>query len=295
VLSLVSVLLAACGDEPAPAIDIPSWAKVAPEQIAEAEKHGVPVAFENDIGMRFVLIPAGTFMMGSPEDEEGRDDDETQHEVTISKPFYMMITEVTNGQYRRFEPDFHSYVDEDGSLDADPQPASDVSWNQVVVYGNWLTQRDGERQYGQPTEAQWEYACRAGSGTRFSFGDRETDLVRYANFSDLNDPLGPARQDLDDGFGVTAPVGHFLPNRWGLHDLHGNVWEWCATWYGDCPIGSVIEPRGPRAGSTGVLRGGSIWNGPRSLRCAARLPWGPTWKAGMTGFRLVSPLPEKDE
>ena len=94
ILLLLALLLAACGPDEAPEVEVPSWAHVAPEQIAEAKKHGVPVAFENDLGMRFVLIPAGTFLMGSPEDEEGRDDDETQHEVTISQPFYMQITEV---------------------------------------------------------------------------------------------------------------------------------------------------------------------------------------------------------
>ena len=114
-LLLPLVLLVGCGDEPATpaaAHPVPDWAKVAPDQIVEAKKHGVPVAFENDIGMRFVLIPAGTFTMGSPEDEEGRDDDETQHEVTITKPFYMQTTEVTNGQYRRLKPSHDSGISE---------------------------------------------------------------------------------------------------------------------------------------------------------------------------------------
>jgi len=134
-LLALALLVASCGDKaPAPPVEaateadaqaeVPSWAKVAPEQIAEAKKHGVPVAFENDLGMRFVLIPAGTFLMGSPEDEEGRGDDETQHEVTISRPFYMSICEITNGTYHRFRKWHRSDSQIDLGLDVESHVAA---------------------------------------------------------------------------------------------------------------------------------------------------------------------------
>ena len=151
VLLLLTLLLLACGPDDAPPIEVPPWAKVAPEQIAEAKKHGVPVAFESDLGMRFVLIPAGTFLMGAPEGEErhthplGWPEDEHQHEVTLSRPFYMQITEVTNDQYRRHMEDHRSLVTTGRSqlsagshyLDGGDQPVTRLSWNAVAAFSSW--------------------------------------------------------------------------------------------------------------------------------------------------------------
>ena len=166
IILLPLLSMAACGsDQPKPAAVLPPWARVAPEQLAEAKKHGVPVAFENDIGMRFVLIPAGTFVMGSPEDEEGRDDDEVQHKVTITKPCYMQVTEVTNRQYKQFRAN-HASSTATKDLDGDDQPAVRVSLADCAAFAAWLGERDTARTYRLPTEAEWEYACRAGTTTR---------------------------------------------------------------------------------------------------------------------------------
>ena len=210
----------------------PAWAKVAPEQIAEAKKHGVPVAFENDLGMRFVLIPAGTFLMGSPEDEKGRGDDEAQHKVTITKPYYMQITEVTNGQYRRFRADHDSGSLDVDSLDGDLQPVGSLAWSDAAAFAEWIGSQDEGRAYRHPSEAEWEYACRAGTMTRFSFGDPEQDeFVLHGRFFDRNSPFESAPGSLGARRAVAARVGTYPPNRWGLHDMHGNVREHVSDFY----------------------------------------------------------------
>ena len=226
-IAALAVLLTVCGQpessEPAP--DIPEWAHVAPQQIAEAKKHGVPVAFENDLGMRFVLIPEGRFVMGSPEDEEGRINHETQHEVTISKPFYMQITEVTNGEYRKYKPDHQSGAHDGHSLDGENQPVVEVSWEDAEAFAAWLGKQDPSRSYRLPTEAEWEHACRAGTRTAYAWGDDAAEGWRHAN---ANDPMTKEAFGFpwdgwprDDGHRVTAPVASYPTNVWGLYDLSG--------------------------------------------------------------------------
>ena len=329
VLLVLGLCLAACGDEPAPTATqplVPAWAKVAPEQIAEAEKHGVPVAFENDLGMRFVLIPAGTFLMGSPEGEEGRGEDETQHEVTIHWPFYMSICEVTNGEYRRFDPKHESGGDEQQGLNEDQRPAVIVSWDEARNYAVWLTGRDStlpedrRHTYRLPTEAEWEYACRAGTLTPFSFGDAiHPGLANYCGI--YAQGKGPGNARADPGIQPaakrlegppthgertrvdpanrqrTTDVGTLGHNAWGLYDMHGNAGEWCAGlgWSG---------PDGDEAGftttiaSTAIIRGGSWASGPAHVRSAQRSNFSSggrvQWVSSMyVGLRLVSPLPEE--
>jgi len=277
VVLLALLGVAACGDETKPpaAPTPPSWAKVAPEQIAEAKKHGVPVAFENDLGMRFVLIPAGTFLMGSPEDEEGRahyeiaqaeewrgDDEGPQHDVKLSH-FYMAVTEVTNAEYRRFKADHASGVATGG----DDQPVAEVSHEDATAFVKWLSGRGDHGVYRLPTEAEWEYACRAGTKTRFWSGDDETDLARVGWYL-ANSSRRP------------HAVGQKPANRWGLRDMHGNVWEWCQDTHG---------PYDRRR----VLRGGS-WDSPDSkyARSASRTSGLPGHRDDSIGFRLLSPLPE---
>ena len=297
---LLALLLTACGDDPAPEIDTPSWAKVAPEQIAGAKKHGVPVAFENDLGMRFVLIPAGTFLMGSPEDEEGRSDDETQHEVTISKPFYIQITEVTNRQYRRFRPEHDCTFGENYewpgqriearvAMNGERQPATGVSWRDARDFGVWLTSDVDRREYRLPTEAEWECACRAGATTRFWCGDTEEDLVRVAWYSNTDnwDSL------------ATNPVAEKAASPWGLHDMHGNVAEHCRDWYGEYADHRLRDPHGPSHSvrrivrpSGRVHRGGSFIDPWLDLRSAARGADSEGSRFCNVGFRLVSPVPE---
>src|SRR5262249_54397267 len=233
-----------------------------------------PVAFENSIGMRFVLIPAGKFLMGSPEDERGRDtgnqrhpgdDDEKQHEVTLTKPFYMAIFETTNAQYRRFQPDHKSGED----FEADAQPAVMVSWDDATAFLAWLRTQDRAHEYRLPTDAEWEYACRARTTTRYEFGT--TIMPENANYFSR---------------GETKPVGTYPASSWGLYDMHGNVWEWCADWYGAHPSGAATDPAGPASGDNRVLRGGSWHSDPDLARSASR-GWGaPTAHYTAIGFRV---------
>ena len=165
------------------------WAKVTREQIDEAAKHGVPVAFENRLGMRFVLVPAGTFLMGSPGEEEERRTDETQHEVSLSYPYYVQITELTNAQLRKCDKwdagrDHHSGDFRGHPLDESDQPAVQVSWDMATAFAHWLSNEDRPRRYVLPTEAQWEFACRAGARSRFWWGASRSDGWRCANAHD---------------------------------------------------------------------------------------------------------------
>ena len=302
VVLLALLGVAACGDDQDPTAPAPPpWAKLAPEQIAEAKKHGVPVAFENDIGMRFVLIPAGTFLMGSSESErrafsrpasytdsrpDWYTDAESQHRVTLTSPFYMSVHEVTNADYRSYKP-LHPFSER---FDRDTQPAVDVSWIHATRYADWLSREDAARTYALPTEAQWEYACRAGTTTAYAFGDTiSPDQACYSA-----DPPGTPRL-------VTTDVGSFAPNGWGLRDMHGNALEWCRDWYYSVyRAGPIADPLGPESGTHKVLRGGSwsFWAG--YVRSARRWWSDPGRRAGPCnfvvarnlGFRLISPLPE---
>ena len=188
-----------------------------------------------DVKLEMVLIPAGTFMMGSPESEEDRDDDETQHEVTLTKPFYMGKYEVTQEQW--FEIMGKNPSDYKGKK----VPVTCVSWNdcqEFIKKLNGIT----KGKYRLPTEAEWEYACRAWTKTVYSFGDVITP--QDANY-------------LDSNVGKPIEVGKYNPNAFGLYDMHGNVWEWCEDWYGEYPGGAITDPKGAATGSWRVLRGGA--------------------------------------
>ena len=203
----------------------------------------------------FVLIQPGTFMMGSPEDEVGRFDDEALHQVTITKPFYMQTTPVTQGQWEALMGNNPSY------FKGDDLPVECVSWDDCQEFIQRLSQ-SGDGIYRLPTEAEWEYACRAGTSTPFVIGNgRDLDSTQ-ANF-DGNYPYGAGRKGLYRE--QTTPVKSFAPNAWGLYDMHGNVWEWCQDWYGDYLIGAVSDPQGPSSGVFRVHRGGRL--GLRGLPC----------------------------
>ncbi|MBN1847182.1 MAG: SUMF1/EgtB/PvdO family nonheme iron enzyme, partial [Deltaproteobacteria bacterium] len=195
----------------------------------------------NSLGMKFVYIFPGTFTMGSPANEKDRDDNELQHQVTLTKGFYMQTTEVTQGQWKDVMGNNPSYFKNCG----DDCPLESISWNDAQEFINRLNRKEGAQKYRLPTEAEWEYACRAGSTTRFYFGDSESDLGEYAWY------------DGNSG-GKTHPLAQKRPNAWGLYDMHGNVWEWCEDWYGETiHPGSVTDPIGASGGSYRVLRGGS--------------------------------------
>jgi len=230
------------------------------------------------IGAKFVLIPAGTFSMGSPPNEPGRGSNETLHQVTISKPFYMQTTLVTQGQWKKVKGGNPSNFKKCG----DDCPVENVSWNDVQDFIKKLNQLEGDNKYRLPTEAEWEYAARAGTTTPFFTGNcLSTDEANYDGNYPLTDcPKGKFR-------GKTVRVGSFTANAWGLYDMHGNVFEWCQDWYGDYPSGEVTDPSGPSAGSGRVLRGGHWRTHARYCRSAYRDAITPDSRNDIVGFRLV--------
>jgi sulfatase modifying factor 1 len=289
--------------EALPARPVPAWAQVSKEQVEAAAQHHVVVAFENRLGMRFVLVPGATFSMGSPPSEGGRRDDETQHTVSLTRPYYMQTTEVTNALIREYEPAYWTRYHGSGSfrghaLGGDRLPAVQVSWHAATSFATKVSNADPDRRtYTLPTEAQWEHACRARSTSPFWWGASWEEGSRCANSNDAKTRawlrLAWRGWPQDDGHRLTAPVGSYRPNRWGLYDMAGNVWEWCADWYGPYPSGACVDPRGPRTGIARVLRGGSWLFDPSRVRSAARVRDGPSAFSINVGFRLVSPLPEK--
>jgi len=218
--------------------------------------------------MKLVLIPAGKFMMGSPDSEQGRIKDEgPQHEVTISKPFYMGVTEVTQAQYEAVMGTNPS--DFKGATN----PVERVSWNDAAEFCKKLSEKTRQA-VRLPTEAEWEYACRSGTTTRFFFGDEDSVLGDYAWY------------DGNSGR-TTHPVGQKKPNAWGLYDMHGNVEELCADRDGDYTKEVVTDPQGPASGEYRGLRGGA-WNiNPSSCRSAYRSGCTPDLRSNGYGFRVV--------
>ena len=233
-------------------------------QLDAAEKHGIPVAFENSIGMSFVLIPAGEFMLGS---NDGYDDEKPVHRVRITKPFYMGVTEVTQRQYDWVVGENPSYF-----KGAD-NPVEQVSWSAVTEFCKIMSQR-AQKTVRLPTEAEWEYACRAGSTGKYCFGNSERQLGDYAWYD-------------DNSGNKTHPVGQKKPNAWGLYDMHGSVLEWCADWYGEYPPGEVSDPTGPSTGRYRVVRGGSWRYYANYSRSANRYYCDPTFTYFSLGFRVV--------
>ncbi len=279
---------------PPPPPTIPAWARVSKEQVAVAEKLNVPVAVENALGMRFVLIPPGTFTMGSPAGEPGHLDDETPHVVTITNAFYLQITEVTNAQYRRFRP-AHDSGKEKGAkqvydLNEPDLPVANVSWNEAMDLVKWLRSGANSRAYRLPSEAEWEYAARGGTQGRFWWGDVEGAAGKYANTFD-KDAAAEGWSAVEafptyDGRSIAAPVGSYPPNPWGIHDAIGNVFEWCMDWYAPHPPAGA-DPFGPKDGKTRVMRGGAWTHGPARSRLAFRRDADPAKPFRDVGFRLV--------
>lgn len=229
----------------------------------------LPKYFTNSIGMRFRLIPAGSFMMGS---EYGRPNEMPVHKVAISKPFYMGVYEVTKPQWQAVMGSNPCYFV--GSYHC---PVVNVSWGDVQWFIEKLNIKEGAYKYRLPTEAEWEYACRAGTRTDFSFGDDVARLGEYAWY--------------DKNAGNTTHLGgKKKPNPWGLYDMHGNVWEWCEDWYDKDYYSQSpqVDPKGPDSGSHRVLRGGSENNSNGwYLRSALRNGTSPGSQYSNCGFRLV--------
>ncbi len=192
----------------------------------------------NSIGMKFVLIPPGEFMMGSPAGDNEADE-QPQHKVKITKPFYLQTTEVTQAQWKAIVGGDMSY------FKGDNRPVDSVKLEEVQEFLKKLSEKDGVK-YRLCTEAEWEYACRAGSSTKFCFGDDEETLAEYAWYA-------------KSCKGQTHPAGTTKPNKWGLYDMHGNVTEMCRDWYGENYYANSPEkdPTGPADGKSRVLRGGA--------------------------------------
>jgi formylglycine-generating enzyme required for sulfatase activity len=245
--------------------------------------------------MKLVRIPPGTFRMGSPRDEQGRSDDEGQHEVEITHPFYMGVHEVTQEQYEKVMGTNPSYFSPTGGgkdrvrdVDTSRFPVESVSWEDAGAFCAKLSAVPEEKQAGRvyrlPTEAEWEYACREGGRVSGPFHFGSSLCSTQANF-DGNHPYGGA--DRGPNLERPAPVGSYQANAFGLYDLHGNVWEWCADWYGWYNPKDRRDPQGPASGTIRVPRGGSWYNSGRNCRAARRARFPPGVGFAHTGFRVV--------
>ena len=248
-----------------------------------------PKEITNSLGMKLVLIPKGTFQMGSPIEEDGAGDDKAQHQVTISKDYYLGVYEVTQALYEKVMGSNPSYFQKRviHKGDSSMYPVEYVSWEHAVEFCKKLSDLPEEKKAGRvyrlPTDAEWEYACRAGSKSAYSFGESSKSLGDYAWFDGNSN-------------NQTHPVGEKKANAWGLYDMHGNVWEWCSDWYGDYPKGAVSDPVGPREGSFRVIRGGCWGIGAASCRSAFRRRGKPSDCDYYFGFRVAlssSGIPKK--
>lgn len=226
--------------------------------------------YVNSIDMKFAYIPAGSFLMGSPFDEKGHQSDEFPHQVTLTHPFRISITEVTQFQWKAVVNVNRSNFSGDGL------PVEKVGWQEAVLFCKKLSEKE-VKTYRLPTEAEWEYACRSGSTKPFSGSGNLDQIAWYA----------------DNSLDTTHPVGSKLPNAWGLYDMHGNVSEWCLDSYNpEYPNTIVNNPTGPEAGTYRVIRGGAWDSFPVACRSAARSSAPASYQFKQTGFRVVMEIPE---
>jgi formylglycine-generating enzyme required for sulfatase activity len=290
-------------------------------QTGRGQRRVLTLDLGDGVTMELVRIPAGRFQMGSPPSEKDRLSNEDQHDVEITRDFYLGKYEVTCGQFRAFvkdtgyrtEPETDGQgawgYDEDtgkmegrkpkytwkltGFAQTDEHPVVNVTWNDADAFCRWLAQRTGKA-VRLPTEAEWEYACRAGSATRFYSGEDAETLVKVANVGD-----GTAKKKFqawestiasEDGYVFASPVGQFQANRFGLYDMHGNAWEWCQDWYGPYSDLSAKDPvrEEPVKDKPGrVIRGGG-WGKrtPRICSAARRNGGVPASRDIDLGFRV---------
>jgi len=246
--------------------------------------------------VEWVNIPAGTFTMGSPKNEADRQDDENQHQVTLSA-FKMSKFQITFEQYDMFCDLKGRAKPGDCDFGRKKHPVLNISWENAAAFANWMGCR-------LPTEAEWEYACRAGTTTAFYTGNKlsfsqanfkekhqvynrsadENNLIEFRN--EISMPEGENNDPVK--IDKTLPVGSFAPNAWGLHDMHGNVMEWCNDWYGEYPESPQINPQGPSSGSLRVFRGGGWCDPVKTCRSAYRNSLSPSFRNFNIGYRIVS-------
>ncbi|MHB8861902.1 MAG: formylglycine-generating enzyme family protein [Pirellulaceae bacterium] len=270
-----------------------------------------------EVRLEMVLIPAGSFDMGG---DGGGDDELPVHKVTIAKPFYLGRYEVTVEQFRRFVEETGYATDAEkgtgfqgafgwdrdtkdfkmndkyswrstGFAQSDSDPVVNVSWNDAMEFCTWLGRKEGST-YRLPTEAEWEYACRAGTTTRYYYGDDAEGVAKVGNVADAEfETQFPELKGVikaSDGYAYTSPAGKFLPNPFGLYDMHGNVWEWCADWY-DAEYyakSPTNYPAGPATGEERVYRGGGWFNCARGFRSSSRSAGPPDNRHLTLGFRV---------
>jgi formylglycine-generating enzyme required for sulfatase activity len=239
-----------------------AWAKYLGRQVEEEDE------IAPGVRMEFVLVPPGRFRMGSPDGEAERGKDEVQHEVELTRPFYLAVNDVTQAQYE-------AVTGENPSNFKGPDlPVETVRWTEADDFARKLTEKaKGGLLYRLPTEAEWEYSCRGGrsSSLPFGIGDGTSLSSLKANF----------------GGEKTTPVGSYQANALGLYDMQGNVWQWCADYYGDYPTEKVTNPTGPASGSSRVYRGGG-WNFSAGLcRAADRSRFAPGDRYCDLGFRVA--------
>ena len=251
----------------------PSWAAGMGQDnyglYADLELHGIT--------QRFRWINPGTFMMGSPNDEPERFDDELQHQVTLSQGYWLADSACTQALWLAVMGENPSRFQDNAN-----NPVENVSWDDVQVFTQRINQSRPGLLARLPSETEWEYACRAGTTTPFAFGDTITpEQVNY----DGNSPYaGAAKGEFRE---KTVPVKSLPASSWGLYGMHGNVWEWCADWYDDYEQLAVIDPTGPTEGSYRVLRGGSWYSYARNTRSASRDWNNPAVRIVYRGFRLA--------
>ena len=315
-----------------------------------ADRGAAPAAIENTLGMKFVLVPAGEFVMGSDESPdilskvypqyerrrvEELGDEAPAHRVRITQPFYLGQFEVSVGQFRKFL-EVSGYIPEPvedgtgaygyntdydaaksasgdafegrdpkyswrnaGFVQGDDHPVLNVTWNDAVAMAKWLSEKEDVK-YRLPTEAEWEYACRAGTRTRYASGDDAESLLTIANIFDADaKAYWPRWAEFTlsghDSFAFTAPVGSFAPNAWGFYDMHGNAWEWVSDWYADdyYARSPVDDPQGPDDGIVRVRRGGSWHTWSLYARSSYRNWISPNSRYALVGIRLVRELPAR--
>ncbi|MFP4500915.1 MAG: SUMF1/EgtB/PvdO family nonheme iron enzyme [Candidatus Hydrogenedentota bacterium] len=304
--------------EAAAAPEAPGWPFGPTEAQARQARLGTTrrtIDLGDGVLIELVLVPAGEFVMGST---DGHPDEQPLATVTIDKPFWMAATEVSNAQYARFDPTHDSRVESKHGyqfgvhgypLNEPEQPVVRVSWEQAMAFCKWLSTKTGTP-FTLPTEATWEYACRAGADSPFAYGTDEADFSPYSNLGDeqlarlasnpytldeaLPNPLPfddwvPRDTRFDDGGFVSTPVGSYRPNAWGLHDMHGNVWEWTRSAYHPYPY-DAGDGRNAMAGDEKrVVRGGSWYDRPKRATASYRLAYAPWQRVFNVGFRVMCP------
>lgn len=312
--------------EPAPRVDsvqapvhCDGWPMDEAARLAAGQQTQRIVDLGGGLSMNFALIPAGAFVMGG---SDGDLDEQPAATVNIGESFWMATTEVTNAQYQQFDPTHdNGFIDQQNKDHTTPgysvqdpaMPVIRVSWNDAVAFCRWLSERIGEP-CTLPTEAQWEWACRAGSADPFSYGTFDTDFSAYANLADLSvrrlavaginpqpienpspyEDFLPKDARFDDGERIMTTAGRYRPNPWGLYDMHGNASEWTLSAYRVYPYVENDGRNDPAAGGRRVVRGGSWFDRPKRARAGFRLayePWQPVYNVG---FRVILPVPRAD-